>query len=282
MTVRGLYDETRRTLGEKFSASEAKEITILIFEALKKWSLTDILVNDNTETTPWLSQRVHEVVSCIIADEPVQYVLGQAHFYGMILKVTPAVLIPRPETAQLVDIIVDDFKDRSDLRVLDIATGSGCIAIALARNLKFPTVKAFDISDAALKVAEENSSAMKADVDFFHGDILSLKPGDKADYDIIVSNPPYIALKEAEQMEPNVLDHEPSSALFVPDSDPLKFYIPISLYALDALDKSGKLYLEINPLYAAMLSETMKSHGWSDVEIIRDMQGKQRFIVAWK
>lgn len=282
MTVRDLFNDTRHKLEVKFSVSEAKEITLLIFEALKKWSLTDILIKENIETTPWLRERVSEVVSRVLDNEPIQYVLGQAHFYGMVFKVTPDVLIPRPETAELVDIIVDKYGSLSDLNVLDIATGSGCIAIALARNLRFASVDAFDISDAALGVARDNASALKANINFFKADILELDPSNNHQYDIIVSNPPYIALKEAEQMEPNVLDHEPASALFVPDNDPLIFYLPISLYALSAIKSGGCLFLEINPVYALMLKKVMLSHGWNDIEILRDLYGKERFIIARK
>ena len=282
MTLRALFNETHRNLEVKFSVSEAKEISLLIFEALKNWTLTDILVKEDMETTPWLCEKVSGVVSRVLADEPVQYVLGQAHFYGMILKVTPAVLIPRPETAELVDIIIDRYGSRSDLKVLDIATGSGCIAIALARNLRFASVDAFDISDSALAVSKSNASALKANVNFFKADILALSPSDNSKYDIIVSNPPYIALKEAEQMEPNVLDHEPASALFVPDDDPLKFYLPISRYALEVIEPDGSLFFEINPLYASMLKKVMLGHGWTDIEILRDIHGKERFLIARK
>lgn len=282
MTLRALFNETRRNLEVKFSVSEAKEISLLIFEALKNWTLTDILVKEDMETTPWLCEKVSGVVSRVLADEPVQYVLGQAHFYGMILKVTPDVLIPRPETAELVDIIIDRYGSRSDLKVLDIATGSGCIAIALTRNLRFASVDASDISDAALTVAEDNASAHKAKVNFFKADILKLDPTDIHKYDVIVSNPPYITLKEAGQMESNVLDHEPATALFVPDNDPLRFYLPISRYALGGIEPDGSLFFEINPLYASMLKKAMLSHGWTDIEILRDMHGKERFLIARK
>ncbi len=280
MTVKQLFDNARDRLAAKKSASEARETVIIIFENIKKWTLTDILVKGDDQVSEWLIEQVDNAVKRILDDEPVQYVFGNAHFYGMTLKVTPAVLIPRPETAQLVDLIVDGNRDRTDLKVLDVATGSGCIAIALARNLKFATVDAFDISPDALAVATENNRELKTRVNFSQGDILSLLPVKTPIYDIIVSNPPYITLREAETMEANVLDHEPSIALFVPDNDPLKFYLPTTQYALTALKPGGHLYLEINPDYAAMLKKEMISQGWNEVDIQRDMQGHERFIIA--
>lgn len=246
MTLLQLYREAIDRLIPYKSASEARQTVLLIFEHLKNWTQTDILIKGEEEVTPWLIEQVDSIVTRILAGEPVQYIIGTAHFYGLIFKVTPDVLIPRPETAELVDMIVKE-NHGTDLRVLDIATGSGCIAITLSRNLKFPEIDAFDISDEAIAIAKENSARLKTKINFFHQDILDLKEPPHRIYDIIVSNPPYIALKEAQSMDCNVLDHEPVTALFVPDNDPLKFYKPISRYALKALKKDGALYLEINP-----------------------------------
>lgn len=280
MTVKQLFDDARNRLATVMPFSEARETVIIIFENLKKWSLTDILVKGDENAGQWLIEQTYQVVTRILDNEPVQYIFGNAHFYGMRLKVTSDVLIPRPETAQLVDIIIDDNKNRSDLKVLDIATGSGCIAIALARNLKFPEVEAFDISEKALDVARENASRMKTGIKFYRQDILKLAFESSPKFDIIVSNPPYIALKEAQTMDANVLDHEPAEALFVPDDDPLKFYLPINKYSLTALNPGGHLYFEINPLYASVLKDTMLGDGWEYVDVITDMQGYKRFIVA--
>lgn len=280
MTVKQLFDDARNRLATVMPFSEARETVIIIFENLKKWSLTDILVKGDENAGQWLIEQTYQVVTRILDNEPIQYIFGNAHFYGMRLKVTSDVLIPRPETAQLVDIIIDDNKNRSDLKVLDIATGSGCIAIALARNLKFPEVEAFDISEKALDVARENASRMKTGIKFYRQDILKLAFESSPKFDIIVSNPPYIALKEAQTMDANVLDHEPAEALFVPDDDPLKFYLPVNKYSLTALNPGGHLYFEINPLYASVLKDTMLSDGWEYVDVITDMQGHKRFIVA--
>lgn len=279
MTVGSLFSELRSKLTEKFSPSEAKEMSLLIFESLKDWTQTDLLIHNNDAVSDYIVNKATGIVNRTLKGEPLQYILGVAHFYGLKFKVTPATLIPRPETTELVDLIVDNNTDRKDLKVLDLGTGSGCIAISLARNLKFPLVSAIDISSQALAVARENAKALNVAVDFRQEDILNL-PAPAEKYDIIVSNPPYILTKEAENMDLNVLDYEPHTALFVPDNDPLKFYIPIIEFAERYLDGDGQLYFEINPLCAISLSERVKNAGFRNVEIVKDISGKDRFIYA--
>lgn len=279
MTVGSLFSELRSKLTEKFSPSEAKEMSLLIFESLKDWTQTDLLIHNNDAVSDYIVNKATGIVNRTLKGEPLQYILGVAHFYGLKFKVTPATLIPRPETTELVDLIVDNNTDRKDLKVLDLGTGSGCIAISLARNLKFPLVSAIDISSQALAVARENAKTLNVAVDFRQEDILNL-PAPAEKYDIIVSNPPYILTKEAENMDLNVLDYEPHTALFVPDNDPLKFYIPIIEFAERYLDGDGQLYFEINPLCAISLSERVKNAGFRNVEIVKDISGKDRFIYA--
>jgi release factor glutamine methyltransferase len=218
-------------------------------------------------------------VQRVVSGEPLQYVLGTAFFMGMELRVTPATLIPRPETSQLVDRIVDDMSSRADLRVLDIGTGSGCIAIALARALKFADVNAVDISDEALAVAAENAATLRTDVHFSHADALNMPPMPNA-YDVIVSNPPYIAEHERTDMDARVYDYEPATALFVPDADPLMFYRAIARFAAQSLRPSGKLYFEINPLFVNQLREMLTDTGFADVDIVRDFRGNLRFAIC--
>jgi len=228
--------------------------------------------------------RVNATVSRLLGGEPIQYIFGKAHFYGMDFTVTPDTLIPRPETAQLVDMIVDRYGRQPDLRVLDIGTGSGCIAIALARNLTFPgNVTAIDISSKALDVARINAGELKVSVNFLLTDMLdrqSFAHQVNGPFDIIVSNPPYIARLEAKEMERHVLDHEPHSALFVPDDDPLLFYRAIAAIAGDMLTADGSLYLEINPIYAKQLVKMLNGHGFSGIDVEKDMQQADRFIIA--
>lgn len=279
MTLRQLCDSATRKLSCHYPEGESRWMVRIIMEHLKGYSPVDLVIKANDEISDFIEGKVEAIVKRLLADEPIQYIFSEARFYGMKLKVTPSVLIPRPETEELVDMIVKKLGNRNDLKVLDACTGSGCIAIALSRNLPFSRVDAFDISQEALAIAEENGKSLKAHIDFFQADALDM-PSAKEEYDIIVSNPPYIAEHERKDMEPNVLLHEPESALFVPDSNPLLFYRAIASYSLQALRPGGMLYFEINPLYSTQLSEEMASQGWQDVTVSLDMQQRRRFLSA--
>ena len=243
---------------------------------------TDLVVNGDRTVEPPTLGRIYDIVARIISGEPVQYAVGSARFYGIDFTVTPDVLIPRPETEGLVDMIVSQWSGRDDLRVLDCGTGSGCIAIALARNLPFSAIDAIDISNAALKVAEENSRRLKTSVGFYRRDILKLTPPDAPLYDIIVSNPPYIARDEAAAMDDRVLGYEPADALFVPDDNPLIFYRAISAYAVKALKAGGRLYFEINPRFRDAMTAMLADDGFTDIDTRRDYLGRYRFVSASK
>lgn len=269
----------KAALVAKYPAGEAAMMVRIIFEHIKGFTPTDMIIRDSEPVSDFIAGEVGKIVGRLLNDEPLQYIVGSARFYGLNFKVTPAVLIPRPETEELVDMIVRQCGDATDLRMLDIATGSGCIAISLARALRFPVVEALDISEPALAVARENAKALKVKVAFRHDDALSLTPVEEC-YDVIVSNPPYIGESEKEAMELNVLLHEPSTALFVPDSDPLLFYREISRYAAGALKQGGSLWFEINPIYADELAGMLRSFGFTDVELLYDAQGKRRFSFA--
>lgn len=278
--IQDIAREMRAHLSPVYGEGEAEAMVRLIFASLKGWSTTDIIVNGEHSATDWLARHINDILGRLDTHEPIQYILGRAYFYGMDFEVTPAVLIPRPETAELVDIIVKE-NPQSDLRVLDVATGSGCIAIALSRNLRFPDIDALDISVEALAVARKNASDLKAKVNFFEADIFEWTPVDDY-YDIIVSNPPYIDEKEKADMDANVLKYEPHDALFVPDSDPLRFYRRIAILAAKSLLTGGKLYFEINPLHADDMRSLLEDIGFADAEIVRDMHGKYRFAIARK
>lgn len=190
-------------------------------------------------------------------------------------------LIPRPETAELVDMIVKEAGSTADLRVADICTGSGCIAVALARNLTFPVITAIDISAPALEIAAENIKDLKvSSVTLLKADATDPSELPGGEFDIIVANPPYIADDERGSMDRNVLLYEPHSALFVPDDDPLLFYRAIAGYARTHLSASGRLYFEINPIYAERLAAHMTDAGWRDVTLTRDIHGTYRFLSA--
>lgn len=243
---------------------------------MKGWNLTDMLIHMDDELSPYIKSKIDEILVRLMNNEPIQYITGEARFHGMDMRIQPGVLIPRPETEELVDIIIDENKGRADLQILDLCTGSGCIAIALARNLPFSKVTAVDFSSEAIKTAELNSSLLKTKIRLIQKDVMEWQPEDK--YDIIVSNPPYVMDKEALTMEKNVLDYEPHEALFVRDEKPLIFYDRISDIALRCLVEDGKLYFEINPLNAESLRALIVSKGFSDVRLIRDSLGKQRFL----
>lgn len=261
-----------------YGKGESDAIIRIIFHYLKGWDTTQMLIHQNDPLSPFIKGEIDKILQRLQKHEPIQYITGEARFHGLDLHVTPDVLIPRPETSELVDIISDDADEKEDLRVLDIGTGSGCIAVALARSLKFPMISAVDISTAALDVAKKNAEILKVHINFIHADIFKWKPS--GNFDIIVSNPPYIDESERKDMEPNVTDYEPASALFVPDDDPLVFYRRIAAIASDSLSPSGKLYLEINPRHADQLAQMLKSDGFNTVDVMRDSFGKLRFIRA--
>lgn len=269
------------SLSPIFSQREIKSLIKIIFENLKGYSQVDLIMHSDDELSDYIKNKIDKILSRLLNNEPIQYILGEAYFQGFHLKVTPATLIPRPETEQLVDIIIRE-NSRPDLRILDIGTGSGAIAIALARALPFPQIDAIDISNEALIVAKENAKTIKANINFILKDILNEPAPHEPLYDIIVSNPPYITLKERAHMESNVLDYEPHSALFVPDSDPLLFYRTIAKYADKALSHGGRLYFEINRDYGKETAELLSNYGFEDISIEKDMYANDRFVSATK
>lgn len=214
--------------------------------------------------------------------KPLSQVLGEEYFYGLKLKVNNQVLIPRPETEELVDLIVKECKEAK--HVLDVGTGSGCIAIALQKNLRQASVSALDVSSAAISIAKTNAKTHRAEVNFVLADIrqgFTHKEFQK-EWDVIVSNPPYIPVFEKEQMEKNVVEYEPGLALFVPNDQPLCFYELISAYAFEKLKNKGKLYFEIHEEYGMQVKELLLTIGFDQVLITKDLQGKDRIVSARK
>lgn len=280
MKLKDLIDKSKAQLAPHYGEGEAKWMVRIIFEHLKGWSAVDLVLRADSDVSHFIEDKVDGIVKRLLKDEPIQYIFGDTYWYGMILKVNPDVLIPREETEELVDIIVKE-NSSSDLNVMDLCTGSGCIAIALAKNLNFANVSAVDISEKALEIAAENAMRNKTKVKFFKADVLNITPVSN-EFDLIVSNPPYIMDKEKSEIEANVLNYEPHIALFVDDNDPLRYYKPISRYALEALNDNGRLYLEINPFTAELLKEQLVGDGWKDVELYRDIHQKNRFIRATK
>lgn len=281
-TLNQFISATIARLAPVVGEREARASLRMIFETVKGWSPVDVAIKGGEAVSPFVSGKVDDIVNRMLRHEPLQYILGETYWYGLRLKVTPDVLIPRPETAELVDIIVKEAANRSDLRVADICTGSGCIACALARNLPFARVTALDISPRALDVARTNAETLRVarQITFAEADILRHGSLPAGPYDIIVANPPYIAEDERGTMDKNVLLFEPHNALFVPDNDPLIFYRAISRQALTAAAPGARLYLEINPIYARRLADALAADGWTDIAILPDIHATPRFISA--
>ena len=265
-----------------YPSSEIDAMMRVIMEEVMHYSPVDVVMRANDELPNFFTTRLGTIISRLERNEPLQYILGFARLHGHNFKVTTDTLIPRPETEQLVDIIIDENGERDDLNVIDLGTGSGCIAMSLARALKFATVTGTDINIEALNVAHENASALKVKVKWLEADMLEMPPMPDSSFDIIVSNPPYITTSEKATMEPNVLNYEPHSALFVPDSDPLLYYRAIALFAMHTLKNGGRLYLEINQHQGEATAELLKKAGLSDVVLRRDFFGNQRFVTATK
>ena len=277
------YQELWRRLAQVYDEGEAKAIARMVYEVRFNLTLSDLFIGKDTQLSANDQAELAEITQRLEQQEPVQYVLGQADFCGRTFLVNQHVLIPRPETEELCRWIISEFRDESlefrDCSILDIGTGSGCIAITLAAGLPKFEVTAWDISGEALQVARENAKRLHFNVIFELADALNT-PLDHERWDVIVSNPPYICNKERARIEANVLDHEPHTALFVPDETPLLFYSAIAQYGLTALKTGGRLYFEINPLYAQELAEMLSMMSYHDIEIKIDQYGKQRMIRA--
>lgn len=275
------YRELWEQLTPLYDEAEAKAVVRTVLEVRYGLTLTDILCGKVNDLSAEDGRSLEKIMQRLLQAEPVQYVLGEAEFAGRRFKVAPGVLIPRPETEELCAWIVSEHTsaDGEPTTILDIGTGSGCLAVTLSLDIQGATVSAWDISQDALRIASENAKAWKAPVSFALQDALAA-PKDSMKWDIIVSNPPYICPSEAAEMAQNVLNYEPSTALFVPQRDPLLFYKAIASYAIEALKPGGKLYVEINPLYRNQLEEMLKNVGFIDIEIRKDAFGKDRMARA--
>ena len=269
------YQEIWQRLSDSYDEREAKAVARYLLDVGYGLTMTDI-IGGAVERID--ESRLNEQLRRLQAGEPVQYVLGRTFFCGHEFRVRPGVLIPRPETEELVGVACDRVARYGEIHILDIGTGSGCIAISLALAIPDAQVEAWDVSDEALAIARENASHLGAKVTFKKNDILkgNVAPSlGKAT--LIISNPPYICEKERKDMEQRVLDHEPSLALFVPDDDPLLFYRSIAEYATKALTPKGLLLFEINPLYKDAMEEMLLSLHFHDIVFHEDQFGKIRF-----
>ena len=262
----------------RYDEGEARAVARYLLEVGYGLSMSDILCGA-VEQLP--QAELKEKMQRLADGEPVQYIVGTAEFCGRRFHVAPGVLIPRPETAELCQWIIGET--RGGLPILDIGTGSGCIAITLALDIPNAEVEAWDISLEALTIAHKNANTLNANVTFKEKDIIkcSIAPVlAEHKVSVIVSNPPYIVPSESSAMSDSVLNHEPNIALFTPEDDPLKFYRAISDYAKTALLPQGKLYFEINPLFAQQLEALLKEQGFGNITFKNDQYGKQRFVRA--
>ena len=277
------YQEFWQSLTPLYDAGEAQAIVRTVLDVEYGMTLTDIICGKVNELSSDEERNLEEIITRLQNGEPVQYVLGEADFAGRTFHVEPGVLIPRPETAELCQWIEEEVSSlEADERkqILDICTGSGCIAITLGLNIPNSEVTGWDISEDALRIAQGNVEMLKAgNVRIEYQNALMLPKTAEA-ADIIVSNPPYICEKEKADMEKNVLEHEPSIALFVPDEEPLKFYRAIAEYASSALKSEGALYFEINPIYEKETREMLEELGFKDIETKEDAFGKKRMMKA--
>ena len=279
------YQQFWQSLTPLYDAGEAQAIVRTVLDVEYGMTLTDIICGKVNELSSDEERNLEEIITRLQNGEPVQYVLGEADFAGRTFHVEPGVLIPRPETAELCQWIEEEISslDADDPKqILDICTGSGCIAITLGLNIPNSEVTGWDISEDALRIAQGNVEMLKAgNVRIEYQDALMLPKAAEA-ADIIVSNPPYICEKEKADMEKNVLEHEPSIALFVPDEEPLKFYRAIAEYASSALKSEGALYFEINPIYEKEAREMLEELGFKDIKTKEDAYGKKRMMKAMK
>ncbi|RFM32105.1 peptide chain release factor N(5)-glutamine methyltransferase [Chitinophaga silvisoli] len=284
MTIQAAFIQIIQALSPIHGDREAASIAHILMEHITGLGKMDRIVYKDRELTENQENLFSTSLEAMRRNEPVQYVTGTSWFYGMELRVTPDVLIPRPETEELAEWIIEDVKKAgTQPRILDIGTGSGAIPLAIKKNLPLAAVSAVDISEGALKIASGNAEKLSLDISFSRVDILDAEATAALPvFDIIVSNPPYICEHERAGMQDQVLSYEPGIALFVPDHDPLRFYRRIGLLALEKLTAGGGLYFEINEAYGAETVNLLKEQGFVDVVLKQDLFGKDRMVKATK
>ena len=291
--MQSLLQNIRAQLSDVYSPEELRGISLYILEKITGCSRAEILANKITELSVKKQHELEKILARLKNFEPVQYVFGKTEFYGLPFFVNSDVLIPRPETEELVDWIIKQLqitnhelrvenqqstRVNSDLRILDVGTGSGCIAIALAKNLPQCSVTAIDISPEALAIAQKNAEQNGVSITFLEENIFSFDTSEK--YDIIVSNPPYVCEMEKNEIAENVLNYEPHLALFVANENPLIFYEAIAGFAKKQLNKGGFLYFEINRAFGGKITEMLRKKGFGNVQLRKDLFGNDRMLRA--
>lgn len=275
-----LLDYLRENISVISGPKEAESIALMIIRHLFQIDRTDVIMDRSLKMNGETRKKINNYIDRLNAHEPVQYILGEADFYGRKFIVTPNVLIPRGETEELVELILDDTKS-GRFKLIDIGTGSGCIPITIARERKEVKCYAMDIDPRTIKIARQNADRHGVQIEFLLMDILK-EPIPVDQLDVVVSNPPYIPENEKNYMPKNVLDFEPARALFVPDDDPMLFYKEIANKAMQVLRTKGRVYFEIHEEQAENITSVLLQAGFSDVEIFTDLHGKQRLARASK
>jgi release factor glutamine methyltransferase len=285
-TVQEVSAAFRKELSAWYDINEIDSLCRIVLAEITGASSAKIKAFPELEISAEQSEKINNILSHLKTGEPVQYILGHTEFYGLPFKVNPSVLIPRPETEELVDWAISSVSSSQLVvgSILDIGTGSGCIAISLKKNLADAEISAMDISIEALKTAKENADLNNTSINFIQADILNLTNQSPItdNYSLIISNPPYVTPEDKRRMHSNVTDFEPHTALFVPENDPLIFYKAIADFAADKLEKGGLLFFEINESYGEEIVKLLSGKLFINIELRKDMGGKERMVTAKK
>ena len=281
MTLKELKIKFQDSLEGLYPSEEIQSFFSILSEEYLKLTRIDVVLKADTSLSEENNAKFSEAIKLLQKHTPIQYIVGNTEFYGLSFKVNEHVLIPRPETEELVEWIIKDNKSDKNLKILDIGTGSGCIGVSLAYSLKNAFVSELDISEYALLVAKENALKNNVTIQFLQDDILNCKQLPE-EYDVIVSNPPYVRISEKLEMKNNVLDHEPDLALFVENNDPLLFYNKISDLAIKHLVSGGFLYFEINEYLGEDMKQMLDKKGFKEIAVKKDMFGKDRMVKCRK
>jgi release factor glutamine methyltransferase len=280
MKLKDIQNVFHQELDAIYDTHEVDSLFFMLTDSL--YNITRMKLAMNPELTVDNNESLFDALECLKNQEPIQYILGETEFFGLPFKVNQHVLIPRPETEELVSLVVQSLKFKVEsshtINILDIGTGSGCIAITLAKNLKNVTVYALDVSNEALKVARQNAELNQVEIKFIEADILKTDGVSDLKFDVIVSNPPYVREQEKLQMKPNVLNNEPHLALFVDDENPLQFYKAITNFAVNNLKENGMLFFEINEYLGDEMMQLLKAHHFKNIELKQDIFKKDRMI----
>ncbi|MBE0663809.1 MAG: peptide chain release factor N(5)-glutamine methyltransferase [Bacteroidales bacterium] len=277
-----LFRQMRSQLESEYSPNESRQFAMILLDHFAGIDIREMIINPGRIVERSTQEKINQSVLRLLKHEPIQYITGIAHFCGYEFRVNPDVLIPRPETEELVRLVLEDYADQHNLKIADLGTGSGCIAISLWLRFQDASVDAFDISAEALTIARKNNIEFGARVSFFQTDLCDPNLWPNENYDVIVSNPPYIPIKNKELLPINVAWFEPATALFVPDNDPLLFYRIIADFANSRLKKNGQVYMEVHEDFADKVVELFVKSSFDPVVLRKDINGKNRMVKARK